>query len=373
MKTSAIATGLFAALASASYQHPRHFHYRRDNTTTTVDNGPSTTLTVITTQVETITSCAPTVTNCPADPSDIATLPESEKETAVVTNTVALTTTVCPVSDVPAISASIISDATNIVGTTINPPPTAVTSESSPEVTNPPGDGNVGGDQPTVSMTTSTQEIVNDVTSTITEGNEVRTTVVQETVLSTVVVPCEPTDEAAETSDEPTTTVTATTYATTYVTVPAAETTETVSPGEGGSDVGGDTPGNSEGSNEEGVCEPVTVTVTAKAETVYITAESQPSKTAVDVVENPAVTSPPTEDNGDSDNGDEVDDGEQGDDDNNEENDDDAEDDEDDEEECDPEPIPVPTSIQPTLPPFPTGNSTSTFLPGPTGFLRLRR
>ena len=316
MKTSAIATGLFAALASASYQHPHHFHYRRDNTTT-VDNGPSTTLTVITTQVETITSCAPTVTNCPADPSDIATLPESEKETAVVTNTVALTTTVCPVSDVPAISASIISDATNIVGTTINPPPTAVTSESSPEVTNPPGDGNVGGDQPTVSMTTSTQEIVNDVTSTITEGNEVRTTVVQETVLSTVVVPCEPTDEAAETSDEPTTTVTATTYATPTMTVPA-KTTETVSPESpengGGSDVGGDTPGNSEGSNEEGVCEPVTVTVTAKAETVYITAESQPSKTAVDVVENPAVTSPPTEDNGDSnDNGDEVDDGEQGD------------------------------------------------------------
>jgi hypothetical protein len=121
MKSAVAALGLFAVMANA-YHHPRHFHFRRDNNT--ASGADLTTLTVIATQVQTVTSCAPTVTNCPARPTDIAALPESEKQVVVITNTLVLTETVCPVSEVPAISSSVISeaDAGKITGTTLTAP-----------------------------------------------------------------------------------------------------------------------------------------------------------------------------------------------------------------------------------------------------------
>lgn len=74
MQYTVLSVGLFAAMATAS-QHPQHFHHRRQyqtTNTTTAAGLPSTTLTVIATEVKTITSCAPTVTNCPAREQTVA-------------------------------------------------------------------------------------------------------------------------------------------------------------------------------------------------------------------------------------------------------------------------------------------------------------
>src|SRR5689334_7286930 len=99
---SAIATiGMLAAAASAYSHHPRHLHFPRANNT-----AEQTTLTVIATQIHTVTSCAPTVTNCPAHSTGIASLPESQRTTFVVTDTVTLATTVCPVTEASSVSAS---------------------------------------------------------------------------------------------------------------------------------------------------------------------------------------------------------------------------------------------------------------------------
>ena len=121
---SAIATiGMLAAAASA-YSSPRHLHFPRDNST---DPAQQTTLTVVATQIHTITSCAPTVTDCPADKTAIASLPESAKSTVVVTDTVVLSTTVCPVSDASSISASIISKASTQLPVPTSAPVTRTT------------------------------------------------------------------------------------------------------------------------------------------------------------------------------------------------------------------------------------------------------
>lgn len=66
MKSTTVALGLLAGVASASYNHPRHFHspkpfYRRDNGTESAA-AAQTTLTVQVTSVYTVTSCAATVT-----------------------------------------------------------------------------------------------------------------------------------------------------------------------------------------------------------------------------------------------------------------------------------------------------------------------
>ncbi|KAL7918319.1 hypothetical protein ACQKWADRAFT_304521 [Trichoderma austrokoningii] len=69
----------------------------------------ATTLTVLATSVHTVISCAPSITNCPArsNQTAIASLPESAKTTVVVTDTVVLATTVCPIEQASSISSSL--------------------------------------------------------------------------------------------------------------------------------------------------------------------------------------------------------------------------------------------------------------------------
>lgn len=66
MQYTTLTIALFAALATAHQHAPNHFHMRRALNAT----GPSTTMTVIETKVETVISCAPTVTDCPAHPEE---------------------------------------------------------------------------------------------------------------------------------------------------------------------------------------------------------------------------------------------------------------------------------------------------------------
>ncbi|KAL7895065.1 hypothetical protein HDV63DRAFT_406689 [Trichoderma sp. SZMC 28014] len=77
--------------------------------TDAADAASATTLTVLATSVHTVISCAPTVTNCPArsNQTAIASLPESAKTTVVVTDTVVLATTVCPIEQASSISSSL--------------------------------------------------------------------------------------------------------------------------------------------------------------------------------------------------------------------------------------------------------------------------
>lgn len=79
------------------------------NTTSNAGVG-LTTLTISVTSVSTIISCAATVTNCPAatDTSALTSLPEGAVSTILVTNVIDITTTVCPVTEVPAISSSVL-------------------------------------------------------------------------------------------------------------------------------------------------------------------------------------------------------------------------------------------------------------------------
>ncbi|OCK72754.1 hypothetical protein K432DRAFT_430905 [Lepidopterella palustris CBS 459.81] len=88
----------FAALATASnaHLHGRHHHLaRRQYGNETGISGPKlTTSTVYSTQLVTVISCAPTITNCPAD------------ATKVVTSIIAISTTVCPVTEAEAVASS---------------------------------------------------------------------------------------------------------------------------------------------------------------------------------------------------------------------------------------------------------------------------
>ncbi|EJP62738.1 uncharacterized protein BBA_08283 [Beauveria bassiana ARSEF 2860] len=89
MKTTFALVGAYAALASA-FTPGRHLHFPRSNGTTTTaapsPQGPLTTLTVKETRTSTIISCSSTVTNCPAG-SGITAVPESDRETKIVTQT----------------------------------------------------------------------------------------------------------------------------------------------------------------------------------------------------------------------------------------------------------------------------------------------
>lgn len=302
MKSVIANIGMFAAVANA-YSYPRHMHFRRDNGT----DDALTTLTVLTTEVHTITSCAPTVTNCPArDQTALDELPETDKTTYVVTNTVLLTTTVCPVTEAGYISSSVISEAQTggITGKTITAPLTAdvpLSTGAYPPVT--AGDESPEAPEPT-SLTTITSDVVTDKTVTLTLGTgtdaSVVTTTVQSTIKTTITVPCseagpEVTDDGSKgngTPDEPTTTTTKTSTGTVTKTVERAGSTETKTPGssygtgngDDGKSTGNNTPdnGSSTGnSSEDSVCEDktVTVTVSAPASTVYVTVGGEGSKT----------------------------------------------------------------------------------------------
>lgn len=287
MKSAAVAAfGLFAGLASAS-SPIRHLHFPRSNTTTAaVDDAAPTTLTVIATSVHTVISCAPTVTNCPArlNSTGAGSLPESARSTVVVTDTIVLATTVCPVAEASSISSSLQAAHSSglITGSTIKATPPAA-------VTPPPNAG--------VSVT----DVVTDKTLTYTIGKgagaSVVTTTIQATTKKTITLTS--TLGNGENGPEPTTTTTATTTDTTYITVQPVQTGS----GSSGSNTGGNAPpanappanGNGEGSCASTVT--VTVakeTVTVAASTVYVTI----APTACDSGSAPAVTDKSTDNSG---------------------------------------------------------------------------
>ncbi|KAM5380367.1 hypothetical protein ACJZ2D_003469 [Fusarium nematophilum] len=298
MKSAIASIGMFAAMANA-YSYPRHMHFRRDNGT---DSG-LTTLTVLTTQVQTVTSCAPTITDCPArDQTAIDELPETDKTTYVVTNTVVLTETVCPVTEAGSISKSVIQEAETggITGKTLTAPLTAdvpLSTGAYPPITDDGSSPETDGS----SLTTIVSDYVTDKTVTLTLGTgtdaSVTTTTVRSTIQTTVTVPCSEvdgkvTDNASP--DEPTTTTTKTSTGTITKTVEQADTTKTQTPGNGddgystgnGSDEGDDgkstgkDTGSNGGSGSDECPEAVTVTVTAPTSTVYVTLGSDGSKTS---------------------------------------------------------------------------------------------
>lgn len=381
MKSVIANLGMFAAVANA-YSYPRHMHFRRDNGT----DDALTTLTVLTTEVQTITSCAPTVTNCPArDQTALDELPETDKTTYVVTNTVLLTTTVCPVTEAGSISSSIISEAQTggVTGKTLTAPLTAdvpLSTGAYPPAT--AGDESPEAPEPT-SLTTITSDVVTAKTVTLTLGTgtdaSVVTTTVQSTIKTTVTVPCseagpEVTDDGSRgngSPDEPTTTTTKTSTGTVTKTVERAGSTETKTPGESngtstgngddGESTGNNTPGNGSGNgSDSGVCVDKTVTVTAPASTVYVTVGGEGSKTQgsseASVTEGPkGGNSGSGSDNGSSSG-----------------SDDDEEDyDDDEDEECD-----TTTTLKATVTvvPYPVNGTTPTGgYAAPTGFARRLR
>ncbi|KAI1403504.1 hypothetical protein F4819DRAFT_451022 [Hypoxylon fuscum] len=280
MKSATVAFGLFAGLASASYNHhPRHFHnpyWRRNETGAAA--GPSTTLTVAITTTHTITSCAPTITNCPANAGN-STGP------AVVTEIIDLTTTVCPVTAAESISSSMIGAHSSglIPGSTR----TVTTTLPSSTGANSPA----GSSAPGVSTSAVVVGTV-DQTHTLTVGpsssQSILVTTVKSYLTSMVTVTAVPVASAgsnsgsgsgsgngegagsypvAEATSEGTTTTTMTSTGTRTVTVAPAKTS-----GEVGVEATSGA-GNGSGSGEgECVASTVTVTETIPATTVYITA-----------------------------------------------------------------------------------------------------
>jgi len=102
MHFNIISVAFFAALASAAHQHPQYFHHRRHFNTSSSAADELTTLTVSVTQLRTVTSCAHTITSCPA---------ESATHVSVVTDTIVLTTTICPITAAEAVKSSAIAAA----------------------------------------------------------------------------------------------------------------------------------------------------------------------------------------------------------------------------------------------------------------------
>lgn len=288
MKFAVTALGMLASVASA-HSPLQHLHFPRANTT--APDGQQTTLTVIATQVKTITSCAPTVTNCPADKSKIASLPESQRATVVVTETVVLSTTVCPVTEASSISASIINKASSQLPVATSAPSIRTTAihPSIPLTTGGPGaptsKANAGSLPPGVTTT----DIITSKTLTMTLGTGTDTSVITTTVRSTLkktVTVTRPQSGASNlpastgpaVKEDSTTTTTATSKVTHTVTVSKVNPTGT---GSGVSPTGVAPPGGNPGGNCQ--CPAVTastVTVTAAASTVYVTVGSDATKTA---------------------------------------------------------------------------------------------
>ncbi|TFA99433.1 hypothetical protein CCMA1212_008785 [Trichoderma ghanense] len=258
MKSAAVAAfGLFAGLASAT-QPIRHLHFPRANTTTVaVDDAAPTTLTVIATSVHTVISCAPTVTNCPArlNSTGVGSLPDSAVTPVIVTDTIVLATTVCPVAEASSISSSLQAAHSSgvITGSTIK-------GTLPPAVTPPPNAG------------VTVSDVVTEKTLTYTIGKGADTSVVTTTIKATTQQTITLTSIVGNGGNaQPTTTTTATSTGTTTVTVVPEETGS----GSSGSNTGGDVPpANGDGSCANAATVTVTVakeTVTVPASTVYVT------------------------------------------------------------------------------------------------------
>lgn len=251
MQFSKLSVVFFAALASASngHFHGRHHHFgRRQYGNETGISGPQmTTSTIYETQTFTITSCAPTVTDCPAE------------STKLVTSVVAVSTTVCPVTEAG--------------GYAVSTPPSSIVAPISTGVYT--SEATVAPSAPAESVVTK----VTNTTLTYTLGSGSSTTIVTTTIQHTstetitkTVYMTRPAGSAggygassvnAEAVATPTstTTISSTSTFTEIVTVYAVSS-------ESGSVVAAATTGISE------CAAPVTVTVTAQ-ETVTVTAESE--------------------------------------------------------------------------------------------------
>ncbi|KIE02635.1 hypothetical protein MAJ_01669, partial [Metarhizium majus ARSEF 297] len=326
MKSAVATLGMLAAVASA-YTPGRHhhLHFPRANTTSA---DSLTTVTIKTTQVHTITSCAPTVTNCPAHPTDVATLPESQKIIATVTDTVVLTTIVCPVSEVGKVSSSVIDKASTggLTGTTLSP-----TTKASPAPSTLPGNATA----------TSAQPVVSSRTVTLTLGTGTSASVVTSTILVTASQPIAPTSEAtADPTNVPTRAPTGSDQLTTLTSTTKVTRTVTVSRTHPTTSAGGNPGGNPGG---DGTCAPSTVTVTEAKETVTL-----PASTVYVTIGGPTTTnagSPqPTSTPGDNDQT---------------------------SSDCTDETTTLQKTV--TVVPYPTGNGTHTSgSPKPSGYARLR-
>ncbi|KAL7798208.1 hypothetical protein V8C37DRAFT_369094 [Trichoderma ceciliae] len=266
MKSAAIATlGLLAGLASAG-SPIRHLHFPRSNSTITpVDDAAPTTLTVFATSVHTVISCAPTVTNCPArtNQTGLGSLPESAKTTMVVTDTIVLATTICPVAQASSVSSSLQAahSSGKITGSTLTP--------TAPAVTTPAN----GSSAAAVGVSVTDVAIGKTLTMTMGKGTDasVITTTVQATTRETITITS--TLSNGETGPEPTTTTTATTTDTTVITVTPVQTAG----GSSGSSTGGNAPpaNGDNGANGAASCEGApTVTVTVAKETVTVPAST---------------------------------------------------------------------------------------------------
>jgi hypothetical protein len=358
---SAVATLGMVAAANA-YSYPRHMHYRRDNGT---DYG-MTTLTVVTTEVHTITSCAPTVTNCPARDQTTALdqLPETDKTVVVVTDTVVLTETVCPVSEAGAISSSVIEKAQTggITGAyTLTAP---LTTSLGPISTGYPAPGVTDSDnsgENNTKLTTIVSDYVTDKVVTLTIGTgtdaEVTTTTIHSTIQTTVTVPCseveaENTDGSSNgkgSSVEPTTTTTGTKTATVTKTIVEADSTATATAGDNSGANGSSVPD----STAEGTCAcgDKTVTVTAPASTIYVTVGGDSTGTVGAEGSKTAEGSNGTTETSTADD----------------------EDDEDDEDYCDDEDLTTTLEATVTVVPYPVNSTFTGGYAAPTGFARLVR
>ncbi|KAM3510731.1 hypothetical protein MY11210_005604 [Beauveria gryllotalpidicola] len=109
MKSTFALVGAYAALASA-FSPGRYLHFPRGNgtTTTAASEGAITTMVVKETRTTEITSCSASVTNCPAGKPEITGVPASDLKVVKVTETVVLTTVVCPVSEASDISEQVV-------------------------------------------------------------------------------------------------------------------------------------------------------------------------------------------------------------------------------------------------------------------------
>ncbi|KAJ3578342.1 hypothetical protein NPX13_g2220 [Xylaria arbuscula] len=334
MKSTTVAFGLFAGLASAYNHHARHMHapYLRRNETAAAN--PSTTLTVAITSTHTITSCAPTITNCPANAGN-STGP------VTVTEVIDLTTTVCPVGDATSISSSVIDAHSSglVTGTTH----VLTSTDNSPVETPAPGSDAGVSVYPTISTADST------LTYTVgPEGSQsvtvttIHSTMTQFVTISASPLPSESSDNSGSdvTSEEGTTTTTSTTTSTRTVTVPGTSSTATVTGS--GSDSGS-------GSGSAAPASTVYITVGDNA-SGYPTGVKVPSDAATPTVT--AVATPTSTNDNSGSTGDETGEG-------------------DDEDECPPEETDsdVTATATATVVPYPSGNGTlPTNLPVGTGY-----
>lgn len=258
MQFTTLSVALFAALTSAHAHHPQHFHNRRQYNGTSAAGGESTTLTVFATHIHTVTSCAATVTDCPARTAPV-----------VVTDVIALTTTVCPVEQAESISsaahASYSATGSNTAAGGLTTPPV------------PLGTGN-SGPAPTGAASGGESSVV--LTYTLGSGTSttVVTTTIKHTSTATVYATLPGSGNSGEAAGvtakegavdtESTTTLTGTSTSTKYVTVMAAS-----SAGAGSGAAGGAV-------NEAASCVPVTVTVALSTVTVTETAIPTPDSGA---------------------------------------------------------------------------------------------